>query len=97
MSLLQAALETYNSQQMLVGVSVAGQQTLSPISHAFQNARIELALDENGAFVNARALAKAEGETIIPVTTTASPIRCPTSCGISRPLAARNTPPTSAS
>lgn len=68
MSLLQAALETYNSQQMLVGVSVAGQQTLSPISHAFQNARIELSLDENGAFVNARALAKAEGETIIPVT-----------------------------
>lgn len=68
MSLLQAALETYNSQQALAGVPVEGQRTLCPISHAFQNARIEISLDENGGFVNARALSKEEGETIIPVT-----------------------------
>lgn len=41
---------------------------LLPISHSTANAQIEITLSENGDFVDARALDKAEQVTVIPVT-----------------------------
>ena len=68
MGLLQAALRTYESQAHLAGVPVEGKETLTPISHTIQKAQIEIIIDEDGSFREAKPVPKAQSRTIIPVT-----------------------------
>lgn len=68
MGLLQAAYRTYESQKHLAGVVNEGEEVLTPIYHAIINAHIELDIGENGTFINAKRVPKAENKTIIPVT-----------------------------
>lgn len=68
MGLLQAAYRTYESQKHLAGVVNEGEEVLTPIYHAIINAHIEIDIGENGTFINAKRVPKAENKTIIPVT-----------------------------
>lgn len=68
MGLLQKACETYDAHQTLAGVPRAGHQTLVPISHIITKADLEITVDQDGAFVAARAVEKSESKIIIPVT-----------------------------
>lgn len=69
MGLLQWAYETYEQHAHLAGVTVAGQrEPLTPVSHMIQNAHIEVTILDTGLFQGARAVAKEESKTIIPVT-----------------------------
>lgn len=68
MGLLQAAYRTYESQKHLAGVVNEGEEALAPIYHWIFNAYIEIDLGEDGSFINAKRVPKAENKTIIPVT-----------------------------
>ena len=68
MGLLQKACETYDAHQALAGVPRAEHQTLVPISHMIAKADLEITVDQDGAFVAARAVEKSEPKIIIPVT-----------------------------
>ncbi len=45
-----------------------GEPEMLPIAHSTAQAQVEITLDEQGGFQSARALAKADAETLIPVT-----------------------------
>lgn len=80
MSLLQKAMETYNAHASLAGkvesASYAGAdgkavkacQPLAPIGHIITSADIEITLDGEGHFCQARAVDRKEPKIIIPVT-----------------------------
>ena len=80
MSLLQKAVETYDAHTSLAGkvesASYAGAdgkavkacQPLSPIGHIITSADIEITLDGEGHFCQARAVDRKEPKIIIPVT-----------------------------
>lgn len=68
MGLLQKACETYDAHQALAGVPRAEHQTLVPVSHIIIKADLEITVDQDGAFVAARAVEKSESPTIIPAT-----------------------------
>ena len=80
MSLLQKAVETYDAHASLAGkvesASYAGAdgkavkacQPLAPIGHIITSADIEITLDGEGHFCQARAVDRKEPKIIIPVT-----------------------------
>ncbi len=68
MGLLQKACETYDLHASLAGVYREGHEPLLPIGHNLSSAKIEITLNEKGAFVTARSVAKDEPKVIFPVT-----------------------------
>ncbi|MDY4182095.1 MAG: type I-C CRISPR-associated protein Cas8c/Csd1 [Pseudoflavonifractor sp.] len=68
MGLLQKACETYDCHARYAGLLREGHETLAPISHILTSAQIEITLDQDGNFVNARAVDKTEPKIVIPVT-----------------------------
>lgn len=68
MGLLQKACETYDCHAGLVGQLREEHETLAPISHILTSAQIEITLDQDGNFVNARTVDKTEPKIVIPVT-----------------------------
>ncbi len=68
MGLLQKACETYDCHAGLAGQIREGHETLPPISHILTSAQIEITLNRDGNFVNARAVDKTEPKIVIPVT-----------------------------
>ena len=65
MGLLQKAVETYDAMEHLVGVMEEGKEPLAPIGHMCTKAAIEITVDEEGHFVQARAV---DQKIMIPVT-----------------------------
>ncbi len=66
MGLLQKAIETYDAMQAHVGVEEEGQESLAPASHILTRAQIEITIDAEGRFIQARPAS--EEKIIIPVT-----------------------------
>lgn len=58
--------ELYKVYERAVGTDDG--KTMLPISHSTAQAQIEVTLDENGDFIDASALSKADATTVIPVT-----------------------------
>lgn len=67
MGLLQKAMETYDAMQSLVGVYEEGKEPLAPIGHIVTKAQIEITIDPQGRFVEAKTADK-DKKIIIPVT-----------------------------
>lgn len=65
MGLMQKALETYDAMSAWAGVAVENRETLAPVGHITAKAKIEITLDADGGFVQARA---ADEKIIIPAT-----------------------------
>lgn len=69
MAWLKTLAETYDVYSGLAGVEKNDQAVLLPISHSTFNAQIEVTVDEEGHFRNARKLEKGkDAVTVIPVT-----------------------------
>ena len=69
MAWIKTLAETYDVYSHLAGVDKNDQKALLPISHSTFNAQIEVAIDLDGNFQNAKKLEKGSDEvTIIPVT-----------------------------
>lgn len=69
MAWLKTLAETYDVYADLAGVDINGQAVLLPISHSTFNAQIEVTIDKDGNFRNAKKLEKgSDVVTIIPVT-----------------------------
>ena len=68
MGILQTAYRTYEAQAHRVGKAEEEKEPLTPVSHAIQNAHIEIVLGNDGEFREAYPIAKAQSKTIIPVT-----------------------------
>lgn len=68
MGLLQKALETYEAMKALAGIYEEGkEEPLAPIGHIVTKAQIEITIDANGNFINAKSADK-DKKIIIPVT-----------------------------
>lgn len=67
MGLLQKAIETYDAMEGLAGVYEVGKEPLAPIGHIVTKAQIEITIDAEGHFVEAKAAEK-DLKIIIPVT-----------------------------
>lgn len=65
MGLMQKALETYDAMSAWVGVAVENRETLAPVGHITAKAKIEITLDADGGFVQARTV---DEKIIIPAT-----------------------------
>lgn len=65
MGLMQKALETYDAMSAWTGVAVENRETLAPVGHITAKAKIEITLDADGGFVQARAV---DEKIIIPAT-----------------------------
>lgn len=65
MGLLQEAIKTYDCMHDLVGKLEVGKEPLAPIGHVIRNAQIEITVDQDGNFVEAKALGTKNGEKII--------------------------------
>ena len=65
MGLMQKALETYDAMSAWAGVAVENRETLAPVGHITAKAKIEITLDADGRFVQARAV---DEKIIIPAT-----------------------------
>ena len=69
MSWIQKLYETYENCQLLIGAgSDENEVPLLPICHTTQKAQIEIVIDQNGNFKQARVVPKDESRTIIPCT-----------------------------
>ena len=69
MAWLKTLAETYDVYSELAGVEKNDQAVLLPISHSTFNAQIEVTVNEEGNFKNARKLEKGKDVvTVIPVT-----------------------------
>ncbi len=69
MAWLKTLAETYDVYADLAGIDRNGQAVLLPISHSTFNAQIEVTIDKDGNFLNAKKLEKGgDVVTIIPVT-----------------------------
>lgn len=69
MTWLKTLAETYDVYADLAGIDRNGQAVLLPISHSTFNAQIEVTIDKDGNFLNAKKLEKGgDVVTIIPVT-----------------------------
>lgn len=68
MSWMNRALETYEQNQTLAGKAQEGVETLLPVAHMAFKAQLEITIDQNGNFVRAQEVDKADCSTIIPVT-----------------------------
>lgn len=67
MGLLQKALETYDALEARAGIYEADREPLAPIGHIVTKAQIEITIDADGNFIEAR-LAEKDRKIIIPVT-----------------------------
>lgn len=67
MGWLNDLCETYDNCQSEVAVIREDMPTLLPIAHSTQNATYEITIDENGNFLRANVVDKADCVTIIPV------------------------------
>ena len=65
MGLLQKSVETYDAMEHLAGVIEEGKEPLAPIGHICTRAAVEISIDRNGNFIQAR---KTNQKIIIPVT-----------------------------
>lgn len=69
MGIMQTAYRTYEVQAHRAGkVEEKDKEPLTPLSHAIQNAQIEIVLSNEGAFQRAYPVPKEQVKTIIPVT-----------------------------
>lgn len=68
MGLLAKAYETYITFQDLAGKTEEGKSPLIPIGHSIQNVQLEITIDVEGHFVDAKSVDKGAQATIIPVT-----------------------------
>lgn len=70
MGLLQKAVETYDIMEnsSIVGVYKNDRPPLAPVSHIVTTAKIQIMLDSDGSFIDARKVDKSEPKIIIPVT-----------------------------
>ena len=68
MGLMQAAYRTYENHAHLAGIKEEGKEPLGPISHATQNAQIEITISDEGEFQRAEEIQKDAVKTLIPVT-----------------------------
>ena len=68
MGLFQRAIETYDANSKLVGVYREGHAPLAPIGHILTNANIEITLNGQGQFADARTVGKDEPKILIPIT-----------------------------
>ena len=66
MGLLQEAIKTYDCMNELVGKPEIGKEPLAPIGHVIRNAQIEITVDQDGNFVEAKALGTNGKKIIIP-------------------------------
>ena len=67
MGLMQKAMETYDAMERLAGIYEEGKEPLAPIGHIVTKAQIEITIDADGHFVEAKAAEK-DQKIIIPVT-----------------------------
>jgi CRISPR-associated protein Csd1 len=67
MGLLQEAIKTYDCMSDYAGKIQAGKEPLSPVGHIITHAQIEITVDQEGNFVEAKALGTNENLIIIPV------------------------------
>lgn len=67
MGLLQKAIETYDAMEKLAGIYEEGKEPLAPIGHIVTKAQIEITIDVDGNFIEAKAADK-DLKIIIPVT-----------------------------
>ena len=68
MGLLQKAVETYDSHLNYASLNREGQSRMAPVGHIVTRAELEITLDADGRFINARAVDKSEPKIIIPAT-----------------------------
>ena len=69
MGLFQRAVETYDCNASRVGVYHADElEPLAPIGHMIAKANMEITLDQDGNFLSASTVDKADEKTIIPAT-----------------------------
>lgn len=68
MGLLQAAYETYNNHQDLVGEITTGKKALLPVSHIYVKPGIKIIIDSDGEFNRSEYLNEKSEQVIIPVT-----------------------------
>ena len=68
MSLLQKAVETYDSHFTYASQNREGQSMMAPVGHIVTRAELEIVLDPQGNFLNASAVDKSEPKIIIPAT-----------------------------
>ena len=68
MGLLQKAVETYDSHLKYASQNREGQSRMAPVGHIVTRAELEITLDADGRFINARAVDKSEPKIIIPAT-----------------------------
>ncbi len=67
MGLLQEAIKTYDCMSGLIGKIETGKEPLSPVGHIITHAQIEITVDQEGNFIEAKALNADENLIIIPV------------------------------
>ena len=67
MSWIQKLYETYEQNAPQRDSSDSG-ASLEPICHTYQQAHIEVSLDNNGRFLRANVIPKGEGVTLVPCT-----------------------------
>lgn len=76
MTWMSSLYETYESNSHAIGIFEKKgddqEYALLPISHTTQAAQIELAIDDNGNFISAKVVDKADASTIIPCTEASS-------------------------
>ena len=68
MGLLLKAVETYDSHLKYASQNREGQSRMAPVGHIVTRAELEITLDADGKFINARAVDKSEPKIIIPST-----------------------------
>jgi len=68
LGLLQAAYKTYENNTNKIGVISEEKEPLTPVSHAIQNAQIEITISVDGEFQSAEKIPDDKVKTIIPVT-----------------------------
>lgn len=68
MGLLQRAVETYDCSRSLVGVYRENHEPLAPVGHTLTSANLEITIDRNGRFREAKKVEKSEPKILIPVT-----------------------------
>lgn len=66
MGWMQKCIQTYDNNLHMVGVNKEGAATLSPVFFIAQKAQIEITLDRDGNFIDAKIIDKNDAVTLIP-------------------------------
>lgn len=72
MSWTNMLYRTYQYNAANAGKEEEGGVSLSVIAHMSANAQLEITIDENGSFIDAREIPKGSGKMLIPVTESSS-------------------------